>query len=149
MKLGEESVGNISKALGHLIAFYPSDTKDLPVTDIYMHPMLEDANDLVIMNDEEEEIARASIDEWNEREEDDADFYKQTAEDLKECMKPFRADLEKLGIFRPFSFFLTDDGNEIVSELLLIDDNIAMLDDSFLKGWNEDLDQFLDKLMKE
>lgn len=149
MKLGEESVGNIRKALGHLIAFYPSDTKDLPVTDIYMHPMLEDANNLVIMNDEEEEIARASIDEWNEREEDDADFYKQTAEDLKECMKPFRADLEKLGIFRPFSFFLTDDGNEIVSELLLIDDNIAMLDDSFLKGWNEDLDQFLDKLMKE
>lgn len=149
MKLGEESVGNIRKALGQLIAFYPSDTKDLPVTDIYMHPMLEDANDLVIMNDEEEEIARASIDEWNEREEDDANFYKQTAEDLKECMKPFRADLEKLGIFRPFSFFLTDDGNEIVSELLLIDDNIAMLDDSFLKGWNEDLDQFLDKLMKE
>lgn len=149
MKLGEESVGNIRKALGQLIAFYLSDTKDLPVTDIYMHPMLEDANDLVIMNDEEEEIARASIDEWNEREEDDADFYKQTAEDLKECMKPFRADLEKLGIFRPFSFFLTDDGNEIVSELLLIDDNIAMLDDSFLKGWNEDLDQFLDKLMKE
>lgn len=149
MKLGEESVGNIRKALGQLIAFYPSGTKDLPVTDIYMHPMLEDANDLVIMNDEEEEIARASIDEWNEREEDDTDFYKQTAEDLKECMKPFRADLEKLGIFRPFSFFLTDDGNEIVSELLLIDDNIAMLDDSFLKGWNEDLDQFLDKLMKE
>ena len=149
MKLGEESVGNIRKALGQLIAFYPSDTKDLPVTDIYMHPVLEDANDLVIMNDEEEEIARASIDEWNEREEDDTDFYKQTAEDLKECMKPFRADLEKLGIFRPFSFFLTDDGNEIVSELLLIDDNIAMLDDSFLKGWNEDLDQFLDKLMKE
>lgn len=149
MKIGEESVANIHKALKKLIAYYPSDTKDLPVTDIYLHPVVDDANDLVIMNDEEEEIARVAVDEWNEVEEDDTEFYKETAEDLKECMKPVRAELEKLGIFRPFSFFLTDANNEIVSELLLIDDNIALLDDSFLQGWSEDLDGFLDKLMKE
>lgn len=149
MKIGEESVGNIRKALEKLIAYYPSDTKDLPVTDIYLHPVLVDANDLVITNDEEEEIARASIDEWNEMEDDDAEFYRQTAEDLKTCMKPFRTELEKLGIFRPFSFFLTDTNNEIISELLLIDDNIALLDDSFLQGWSKDLDDFLNQLMKE
>lgn len=149
MKLGEESVENIRQAIRKLIANYPSDTKDLPVTDIYFHPVLDDANDLVILNDEEEEIARASIDEWNEREDDDADFYKETAEDLKECMKEFRPQLEKLGIFRPFSFFLTDADNETVSELLLIDDNLALLDDSFLQGWSKDLDDFLNNLMKE
>lgn len=149
MKLGEESVGNIRNALGQLIERYPSDTKDLPVTDIYLHPVLEDANDLVIMNDEEEEIARASVDEWNEMEDDDAEFYKETAEDLKTCMKPMRENLEKLGIFRPFSFFLTDKDNEIVSELLLIDDNTVLLDDSSLQGWSKDLDDFLDKLMQD
>lgn len=148
MKLGEESVRNIQEALRQLIAHYPSDVKDAPVTDIYFHPVLEDANDLVILNDEEEEIARTSIDEWNEAE-DDADFYKETAEDLKECMKALRPQLEKLGIFRPFSFFLTDSDGETVSELLLIDDNVALLDDSFLQGWDKDLDDFLDHLMKK
>lgn len=149
MKLGEESLGNIRKALEQLVAYYPADAKDLPVTDIYFHPVLEDNNDLVILNDEEEEIARASVDEWNEREDNEADFYKDTAADLKECMKAFRPEFEKLGIFHPFSFFLTDSDNEIVSELLLIDDNVALLDDSFLQGWSKDLDTFLDNLMNK
>lgn len=149
MNLGEESIENIRKALQRLITHYPSDVKDLPVTDIYFHPVVEDANDLVILNDEEEEIARASIDEWNEVDDGDAEFYQQTAAELKECMRNFRPELEDLGIFRPFSFFLTDADNETVSELLLIDDNIALLDDSSLKGWSKDLDDFLNHLMEK
>lgn len=149
MKLGEESVEHVNEVLQRLIARYPSGIEDLPVTDIYFHPVLEDANDLVILNDEEDEIARVSIDEWNEMEDDDAGFYRETAEELKECMKPFRSQLEKLGIFRPFSFFLTDADNETVSELLLIDDNVALLDDSSLQGWSKELDNFLDDLLKK
>lgn len=146
MKLGEQSVANVRKALQKLIARYPSGVKDLPVTDIYFRPIPEEA-DLAILNDEEEEIARISIDEWNEQEEDEQDFYAETADDLKGCLKEFRTELEHLGIFRPFSLFLTDTEGETVSELLLIDDNVALLDDSFLQGWDKDLDDFLDKLM--
>lgn len=148
MKLGEQSVANICKALRDLIAYYPSGVKDLPVTDIYFRPIPEDA-DLVIQNDEEEEIARISIDEWNEQEGEESEFYNETAENLKECLKEFRTELEELGIFRPFSLFLTDTEGETVSELLLIDDNVALLDDSFLQGWDKDLDEFLDHLMSK
>ena len=147
MKLGEESIGHIEAALKELVAYYPSNTEDLPVTDIYFHPVLEEDNALSIQNDEGE-IARADIEEWNEAEADN-DFYDQTSDVLKQCIRRIRSQIEKMGVFRPFSLFLTDTDGEIVTELLLIDDKIALLDDTFIKGMNDDLDKFLDKLMKE
>ncbi len=147
MKLGEESIAHIEDALKEMITYYPADTEDLPVTDIYFHPVLEEDNALSIQNDEGE-IARADVEEWNEAEAD-TDFYNQTADVLKQCIRRIRPQIEKMGVFRPFSLFLTDTEGEIVTELLLIDDKIALLDDTFIKGMNNDLDEFLDKLMKE
>ena len=51
---------------------------------------------------------------------------------------------------KPFSFVLVDDEKETVAELLLIDDeDTLLLSDELLKGLDEELDDFLKKLLEE
>ncbi len=53
-------------------------------------------------------------------------------------------------VFKPFSFLLEDKDDEIISELLIVDDDTIIIgDEELLKGLNEELDDFLNKLLAE
>ena len=58
-------------------------------------------------------------------------------------------ELENISIMKPYSFVLVDDEKETVAELLLVDDDTMMLSEELLKGLDEELDDFLEKLLKE
>lgn len=83
---------------------------------------------------------------------DSDDFYKEVEPVLRSILAGLKdaGMLDKLSLMKPFSFVLVDDEKETVAELLLIDDeDTLLLSDELLKGLDEELDDFLKKLLEE
>jgi hypothetical protein len=57
--------------------------------------------------------------------------------------------IEQISILKPFSFVLENDDKESVEELYLVDDETVIIDPDLMKGLDEDLNAFLEKLLKE
>ena len=57
--------------------------------------------------------------------------------------------IEQMSILKPFSFVLENDDKESVEELYLVDDETVIIDPDLMEGLDEDLDAFLEKLLKE
>ncbi len=61
-----------------------------------------------------------------------------------------RPTLEKMSILRPFSFVLIDEDHETVQDLVIIDNEETMvIDGNLLEGLEEELDDFLKKLLSD
>ena len=52
-------------------------------------------------------------------------------------------------VFSKYSFVLVDDERESISELLLVDEDTLLVTDSLLEGLDDELNAFIDKLLKE
>ena len=57
--------------------------------------------------------------------------------------------IEQMAILKPFSFVLEDDDKESIEELYLVDDDTAILHEDLMVDLDKDLDDFLDKLLKD
>ena len=54
-----------------------------------------------------------------------------------------------MSIMKPFSFVLEQDDKEAVAELYLVDDDTVIIDPDLMEGLDEDLDKFLENLLKD
>ena len=68
---------------------------------------------------------------------------------LRKALDHRRKELENLVILKPYSFVLVDEDKETIEDLLLIDDDIVIAEDGLLQGLDEELDDFLKKLLSE
>ncbi len=118
------------------------------VTDIYLQPDT-DSGALAILDDNDEELAKANIQEWTDL--DEEDFYADTATQLRNILQQLQNDnaFEHLDILKPYSFLLIDDDTEIVEDLLLIDDDLLIVNSELLKGLDDELDGFLKHLLED
>ena len=150
MKLSSQSHSLIEQALQTVLEAFPAGKEQLAVTDIYIQPR-PDSGELIIYNDDEEELARTVIEEGAENEYEDEQFYAEAETLFNELLKKHQesGELENISIMKPYSFVLVDDEKETVAELLLVDDDTMMLSEELLKGLDEELDDFLEKLLKE
>ena len=57
--------------------------------------------------------------------------------------------IEQMSILKPFSFVLENDDKESMAELYLVDDEMVIIDPDLMEGLDEDLDAFLEKLLKD
>ena len=57
--------------------------------------------------------------------------------------------IEQMSILKPFSFVLEDDDKESIEELYLVDDDTAILHEDLMVDLDKDLNDFLDKLLKD
>ncbi|MBQ3832247.1 MAG: hypothetical protein II815_03635, partial [Bacteroidales bacterium] len=60
-----------------------------------------------------------------------------------------KKNLEKLGIMQPYSIDLVDDDKETISELLFVDGDTEILNKELLKGLDNELNDFLKKLLED
>ena len=150
MKLSSQSHSLIEQALQTVLEAFPAGKEQLAVTDIYIQPR-PDSGELIIYNDDEEELARTVIEEGAGNEYEDEQFYAEAETLFNELLKKHHesGELENISIMKPYSFVLVDDEKETVAELLLVDDDTMMLSEELLKGLDEELDDFLEKLLKE
>ena len=54
-----------------------------------------------------------------------------------------------MSILHPFSFVMMGEDGETMSDIYIVDDDAIMLDTELLKGLDEELDHFLEDLLKE
>lgn len=148
MNLSESSLESIQHCLRKAISRYTTGEEPTIVTDIHIQPK-QDSGELLVFNDDEQELAHAVVEEWVDNNDDS--FYSEVEELLRSCLLEFREQglLDALTIMKPYSFVMVDDEKETLSELLLMDDDTLVLGDDLLKGLDKDLDDFLEKLMKE
>ena len=54
-----------------------------------------------------------------------------------------------MSILKPFSLVLENDDKESVAELYLVDDEMVIIDPDLMKDLDEDLNSFLENLLKD
>ena len=57
--------------------------------------------------------------------------------------------VENMSILKPFSLVLEDDDKETVAELYLVDDETVIIDPDLMEGLDDDLNSFLENLLKD
>ena len=144
MSLSRETHDRLQEAIIKMAKEFIT-AEETKVTDFYIYV---DGNkgDLTIMDDDDNLLARVHILEW-EGEHDEEVFEKELRNLLGEMHK--NGDFENLNIAKPYSFVLTDDDHQSIVDLLIIDDDTIILSEDLLKGFDEEMDEFLKQLLEE
>lgn len=147
MKLSQSSLSQLGNAIKKAVSRYNCACKQTIVTDIHLQAN-PTSGELVIFNDEDEELARTTIEEWINYEGED--FNSDTERTLSTLLNEMKSagDFDQMTNLKPFSFVLVDEDKETLAELLLMDDDTLMVSDELLKGLDEELDEFLKKLLE-
>ncbi|WP_080903427.1 hypothetical protein [Parabacteroides sp. Marseille-P3160] len=131
-KLGKDGVANV-------------------VSDLYVQLDFE-TGELQIYGDDNLLLEKIVVFDWlNASFEDEEAFNNEAIAAIKVAL----ANLSSKGLFehpcvlKPFSVSLVDEDFTILEELLFLDDELLRLDDPLLKNLDEDLDDFLDKLLSD
>lgn len=150
MKLSQQSLSSIEKAIKNAISKFqiPSGEEPNVVTDIHLQPN-PTSGELFIYDDDDNELASTTIDEWVSYDADD--FDKESERILTATLNRMKkaGTFNNLSLMEPYSFTLIDDDKETTTELLLMDDETLIVNDELLKGLDEELDTFLKDLLEK
>ena len=101
----------------------------------------------MVFNDDDVELTRCVVEEWIDNKDDD--FYEAVQPILKKAIAALSDTLDNLNILKPYSFVLIDEDRETVADLYLVDDDTLIIDSDLMKGMEEDLNAFLENLLKK
>ena len=146
MKATSQTIQQIERALRKIAAKYPQGREDLALTDIHLQ-VKADSGELLAFNDDDEELTRCVVEQWMDN--GDKNFYEEITPVLRQCIQGMKDTLEHLSLLKPYSFVLVDEDKETLCDLYLVDDETVIVDGELLKGLDEDLDDFLKKLLEE
>ncbi len=146
MKATEQTLLQIERAIRKVADKFPTNDDSGILTDIHLR-VTQDTGELVAFDDDDKEITRCIIEQWIENKDDD--FYKGVAVVLRSALTKQKEMIEKMAILKPFSFVLEDDDHEHLAELYLVDDDTAIIDQELMAGLDQDLDNFLEDLLKD
>ncbi len=146
MKAEELTIQQIERLLRKISEKFPQDDDTSILTDIHLR-VAQESGEVIAVDDDENEITRCVIEQWIDNKEEN--FYDEITSLLQGTMKQHRDMLDNLGILKPYSFVLEDDEGEHVSELYIADDDIVIIEGDLMQDLEEDLNSFIDNLMKE
>ena len=146
MKPSEQTIQQIERALRKIAAKFPPENEAEIMTDIHIR-VSQDTGEIRAYNDDEEELDRCVVEEWINN--PDENFYQEIPPILRKCIEKLKDTVEGMSILKPFSLVLEDDDKESVAELYLVDDETVIIDPDLMEGLEDDLNSFLEKLLKE
>ena len=149
MKLSQSSLALLEDTLKKAIGKYTCGCEQTIVAKLEEKNTPKRTTRDLVFDDEDEELANTSIEEWMTYEGDD--FYENVERILSSllCNMKNEGKFDKLTILKPFSFVLVDDDRETIAELLLMDDDTLLVNEELLKGLDEELDSFLKELLEK
>lgn len=115
-------------------------------TDIHVR-VSQDSGEMLAFDDDDQEVTRCVIDQWIDNK--DENFYDEVAHLLRKKLKHLNELVDGMGIVKPFSFVLEDDDKEALAELYVADDDTVIIGGDLMEGLEQDLDSFMDNLLKE
>ena len=145
MTASQQTIQQIQRAIRKVAEKFPS-SADPVLTDLHMQVKPE-SGELRIFDDDMKELMRIVVDQWLEPTEED--LYENAATAIKHCINTMRNEVEHMSILHPFSFVMMGEDGETMSDIYIVDDDAIMLDTELLKGLDEELDHFLEDLLKE
>ena len=145
MKATQQTIQQIQRAIRKIVDKFPASAEPV-LTDIHMQVKPE-SGELLAFDDDMEELTRIVVDQWLEPTEED--LYDAAAIAIKQSISSLRGEVEQMSVMRPFSFVLMGEDDETMSDLYIVDDDTIILDTELLQGLDEELDQFLEDLLKD
>ncbi len=125
---------------------FPATDEPELFTDIHFR-VSQDSGDLMAFDDEGKEISRCVVEEWIAPQCPVEAFYKEAEDALRTVLQ---ATPRTLGIIEPYSFVMENESGKHIAELQVVDDNeTVILGTSFLRDMEKDLDDFIERLLKE
>ena len=114
----------------------------------YLQPLREEGR-LLVINDNDEEIANIAIDEWKAYTPET--FYDEVTTQLTEAIEAenTEGELERLAVWMPYSFVLVDKDRETIADLLLVDEDTLLVKKGLLAGLDEELNKFIEDLLND
>lgn len=146
MKPTEQTLQEAERAIRKIAEKFPSAEEATQLTDIHIR-VSQDTGEMLAFDDDDKEINRCVIEQWIDNKDDN--FYKGVAATLRSILNNRKDLIEQMSVLKPYSFVLEDDDRETIEELYLVDDDIVILNDDLMADLDKDLDDFLDKLLKE
>lgn len=136
---------------------YPQVEEPGVMTDIHIR-INQETGDVMVYDDDEQELTRVVIDEWIGNTDDEDVFFANAAKQIRQLL--LSHDIEGVdaqhclgdsyGIIMPYSFVLEDEQGDHIEELFIADiDDTIIIGGPFMQGLEDDLDEFMKKLMEE
>ena len=145
MEVSNLSTQQIERFFNKIAQKYPIQEEVTVLTDIHVR-VSQDSGELGAYDDDGKEITRCVIDDWIDNKDDD--FYNNVTSTMRQVTRQMHGTLDQLGILKPYSFVLEDDEEVNIAELYVADDDTIIADSNLMEGLDDDLEKFLDSLMK-
>jgi hypothetical protein len=146
MNTNEQTLQQIERAISKISDKFPAAEEASIMTDIHIR-VNQETGEMVAYNDDDNEINRCVVEQWINNTDDN--FYDQIVSVIRKSLMKHKDIIEQMSILKPFSFVLENDDKESVEELYLVDDETVILDPDLMEGLDEELDAFLEKLLKD
>lgn len=146
MKATDQTLQETERALRKVTEKFPPAEEATMMTDIHLR-VIQDTGELLAYDDDDNEINRCVVEQWIDNKDDH--FYEEVAAILRQQIEKHKEQVEQMSILKPFSFVLEDDDRDTVAELYLVDDDTVIINDELMANLDQDLDDFLEQLLKE
>ena len=146
MKSSEQTLQQIERAIRKVAEKFPAQEEASVMTDVHLR-VTQDSGELMAFNDDDEELTRCIVEEWIDNKDDN--FYEEIVPVFRKCLEKMKGTIEDMSILKPFSFVLEDDDKESLAELYFVDDETVIIDPDLMEGLDDDLNDFLNTLLKD
>ncbi|MBR3612200.1 MAG: hypothetical protein IKL54_02765 [Bacteroidaceae bacterium] len=144
MPLSKQTQESLRNAINDMAKKYIT-AETAMVTDFHIY-VNGDNGTLTIYDDDDNSLARVHIKEW-ENVHDEKLFEKVLRGELAKMQE--EGIFESINIVKPYSFVLVDEDKETIVDLLYIDDDTLILSEDLLKGFDEEMNDFLKHLLED
>lgn len=148
MEITEQTILQVERFIKKVAQKFPTveESEASLLTDIHIR-VSQDSGEMLAFDDDDVEITRCVVEQWIDCK--DENFYDEIADCLRGLLRKNAEIIDNLGLLKPYSFVLEDDDKQHLGELYLADDNTIILGGDLMQNLDQDLDGFLDELLKD
>lgn len=148
MEITEQTILQVERFIKKVAQKFPTveESEASLLTDIHIR-VSQDSGEMLAFDDDDVEITRCVVEQWIDCK--DENFYDEIADCLRGLLRKNAEIIDNLGLLKPYSFVLEDDDKQNLGELYLADDDTIILGGDLMQNLDQDLDGFLDELLKD
>lgn len=148
MEITEQTILQVERFIKKVAQKFPTveESEASLLTDIHIS-VSQDSGEMLAFDDDDVEITRCVVEQWIDCK--DENFYDEIADCLRGLLRKNAEIIDNLGLLKPYSFVLEDDDKQHLGELYLADDDTIILGGDLMQNLDQDLDGFLDELLKD
>lgn len=148
METTEQTILQVERFIKKVAQKFPTveESEASLLTDIHIR-VSQDSGEMLAFDDDDVEITRCVVEQWIDCK--DENFYDEIADCLRGLLRKNAEIIDNLGLLKPYSFVLEDDDKQHLGELYLADDDTIILGGDLMQNLDQDLDGFLDELLKD